>query len=112
MRHLLRFLCALFVLNVASVASARVAIIQTTARLSDHSETSLQQAVKKTVATAVRGALAMELSQVALQGISQVDDETVAVQVLASDVDSEPGQSPERGQSTEPDSGSSEKREI
>ena len=112
MRHLLRFLCALFVLNVASVASARVAVIQTTARLSDHSETSLRQAVKEAVATAVRGALAMGLSQVALQGISQVDDETVAVQVLASDVDPERGQSQERGQSTESDDASSDKQEI
>jgi len=112
MRLLCRFLCALCVLSVASVASARVAVIQTTARLSDHSETSLRQAVKEAVATAVRGALAMGLSQVALQGISQVDDETVAVQVLASDVDPERGQSQERGQSTESDDASSDKQEI
>jgi hypothetical protein len=109
MRHLSRLLAALLVLGLTSTASARVAVIQTTAQVSDHSENGLRQAVKDAVATAVRGALAMGLSQVALKGVTQLDAETVAVQVVASDTDAERDESPG---SPDADAPSTDKQEL
>src|SRR5438093_13312048 len=70
-------------LALATPAFARVAMIQTTARLADHSDDGVRAAVRDAVETAVRGARAMGLSHVALQDGSRLDDETVAIRLVA-----------------------------
>ncbi len=88
MRYWCRVLCvAAVVLGMASSALARVAVIETTARLSDHSDVAFRAAIKEAVETAVRGAVAMGLSHVALRDVSQLDEDTVAVQILVSDAE-------------------------
>jgi len=59
----------------------------TTARLADHSDDGVRAAVRDAVETAVRGARAMGLSHVALQDVSRLDDETVAIRLVASDAE-------------------------
>lgn len=79
---------------------ARVAAIETTAPLQDHSEASIKAAIKVAAATAVRGALAMGLPRIQfLQALVHTD--MVSVQILATDteaggerVEPEPGRGP------------------
>jgi hypothetical protein len=72
--------------SVASPAWRRVATIETTAPLQDHAEQSIKTAFKEAVETAVRGAVAMGLSWVKL-GRTQVLENMVTVQILATDTD-------------------------
>ncbi len=96
-----RVLCvAAVVLALTSSALARVAVIETTARLSDGSDVAFRAAVKEAVEIAVRGAVAMGLSHVALRDVSRLDEDTVAVQLLASDAEAE-----EEGGAASPETG-------
>lgn len=88
----------LLLLSVASWALARVAAIETTAPLQDHSEQSIEVAVAQAIQTAVRGAVAMGLPWVHLRRAWVIGD-TVAVQILATDT------GPEEEQSAEPEPG-------
>ena len=94
-------------LALATPAFARVAMIQTTARLADHSDDGVRAAVRDAVETAVRGARAMGLSHVALQDVSRLDDETVAIRLVASDAegDEPDGSQPDHPQPDRPQSG-------
>lgn len=83
----------------APPGSARVAAIEATAPLQDHSEASIKAAIKVAAATAVRGALAMGLPRIQfLQAFVHTD--MVSVQILATDTEA----GGERG-APEPDSG-------
>ncbi len=76
----------LLVLSVASPSLARMAAIETTAPLQDHSEQSIKTAVTEAVETAVRGAKAMGLRWIHLRGALVLAD-MVTVQILASDTE-------------------------
>jgi hypothetical protein len=76
----------LFVLSVGSPALARVATIQTTAPLQDHTQQSIQTALKDAVESAVKSAAAMRLSWVMLNQALVLGD-MVAVQIVATDKD-------------------------
>ncbi len=69
---------------VASPAIARVAAIETTAPLGDHSKTSIEDAVTQALRTAVRGAMAMGLPWVRIRQ-ALVFSDMVSVQIVASD---------------------------
>ena len=91
MRSIARPAIALLLLvSFASPAMARVAAIQTTAALRDHSEESITEALQNAFDDALRGAAAMGLPRV------QIDDAVVlpernlvAVRILAADSDGE-----------------------
>jgi hypothetical protein len=87
MRHTigLSMLLLAIVLALASPAAARVALIQTTAQVSDSSEPAVRAAVKEALEAAVRGALAMGLSRMRLEDLSLLTDGTVLIRVLATD---------------------------
>ena len=83
-------LALVMVVLLGSPAMARVAAIQTTAALRDHSEESITEALQKAFDDALRGAAAMGLPQV------QIDDavilperNSVAVRILAADSEGE-----------------------
>jgi hypothetical protein len=76
------------VVLVAPPGWARVATIETTAPLGDHSEASIKAAVTEAVQTALRGAVAMGLSRVHLNHALVLDD-AVVIQLLAADADEE-----------------------
>lgn len=76
----------LLVLSVTSPSLARMAAIETTAPLQDHSEQSIKAAVTEAVETAVRGALAMGLPWIHLRGALVLAD-MVTVQILATDME-------------------------
>ncbi len=83
MRYLGRLaLALLFVLLVASPGLARVAAIQTTAPLPDHSDQAIQAAVKEAVQAAVQVAVAIGLPWVHLREALVFNDK-VAVRILA-----------------------------
>jgi hypothetical protein len=74
------------VVLAASPSWARVATIQTTAPLGDHSVASIKAAVTEAVRTAIRGAAAMGLSRVRLNHALVLQD-AVVIQLLATDAD-------------------------
>lgn len=77
-------------LTLASSALARTAAIETTAPLADHSDASIEAAVKEAVAIAIRGALAMGFQWVQLHEAAVLDD-AVSIRILAGDAEeSEP----------------------
>ncbi|HEV8310090.1 MAG TPA: hypothetical protein VGW35_20705 [Methylomirabilota bacterium] len=97
MSSLIRFAVVLgLIFVVASPAIARVAAIETTAPLDDHSKTSIEEAVTQALRTAVRGAMAMGLPWVRVRQ-ALVFTDMVSVQILASD--SEPAEDEDAEQS-------------
>ncbi len=90
MRAFNRFAVALFfavmlvVLMSTSLVLAEMAMIETTATLNEQSNEGVKKAVATAVETAVRGAQAMGLSRVALNGV-RVLPRMVIVQILATD---------------------------
>jgi hypothetical protein len=89
-------LALLLAWSSAAPAFAGMAVIETAARLNEDSTEGVKVAVESAVETAVRGALAMGLSHIALNAVRVLPD-TVIVQIVATD----------RPESTESDSGSS-----
>jgi len=86
-------LALLLVLAVASAGLARVAVIEATAPLQDHSKPAIQAAIKEAIKTAMRGAVAMGLPWVQVRDAVVLKD-MVAIRVLATDAkppDKEPG---------------------
>jgi len=81
----------LLVLSLASPSLARVAAIQATAPLKDHSEQSVTTAVKEAVETAVRVAVAMGLPWVKVHR-ALLGEDAVSVEVLATEMDPEEGE--------------------
>ena len=79
----------LLVLGVASPCLARVAAIETTAPLLDHTELSVRAAVEEAVDTAVKGAAAMGLRWYKVSK-TLVLEHLVAVQIFATDRAPEP----------------------
>lgn len=85
MRAFSRFAVALLVVLMStSPVVAEMAMIETTATLNEHSNEGVKTAVVTAVETAVRGAQAMGLSRVAVNGV-RVLPRMVIVQVLATD---------------------------
>jgi hypothetical protein len=74
----------LLALALVTPALARVAAIETTAPLADHSEEGIKAAIKQAVVTAVRGAVAMGFQWVQVRQ-AVVFTDLVSVQILASD---------------------------
>ncbi len=74
----------LLALVLVTPALARVAAIETTAPLADHSAEAIKAAIKQAVLTAVRGAAAMGFEWVQVRR-AVVFTDLVSVQVLASD---------------------------
>jgi hypothetical protein len=86
-----RSLAALaLVMAVATPGLARVAAIRTAAPIADRSDAAVEAAFVEAVEAAVRGAVAMGLSRVALRDAAVVGD-AVLVEIVATDVDPEPG---------------------
>jgi hypothetical protein len=71
-----------------SPSLARVAIIETTAPLADHSAASIHSAFAEAVQAAERGAAAMGLSAVYVNHAAVVED-TLVIELFATDVDAE-----------------------
>jgi hypothetical protein len=82
----LGLLAMLGALALASPAGARVAAIETSASLDDHSEDAVMAAVRQAVVTAVRGAVAMGLPWIRLRDAAVTGDR-VTVLVVATDVE-------------------------
>jgi hypothetical protein len=68
---------------------AELAVIETSAPLTERSDTAIKDAVWKAVERAVRGAMAMGLPRVELRG-ARVFDDMVTVEIVATDSDDEP----------------------
>ncbi len=81
----------LLVLSLASPTLARVAAIQATASLKDHSEQSVTTAVKEAVERAVRVAVAMGLPWVKVHR-ALLREDAVSVEILATETDPEDGE--------------------
>lgn len=101
-------LAVALVLALATPTGAGVAVIETSAPLTDHSDESIKDAVWKAVERAIRGAMAMGLPQVELRG-AQVFEDIVTVEIVATDSETEaPGSKPPASKtapSVEPDPG-------
>jgi hypothetical protein len=82
----LGLLAMLGALALAWPAGARVAAIETSAPLDDHSEDAVMAAVRQAVVTAVRGAVAMGLPWIRLRDAAVTGDQ-VTVVVVATDVE-------------------------
>jgi hypothetical protein len=78
----------LLTLTLVTPALARVAAIETTAPLADHSDESIKEAIKQAVQVAVRGAAAMGFQWVRVRK-ALVFADLVSVQILASDSEPE-----------------------
>src|SRR5262245_9450221 len=97
--------CA-FLLSAANATPATaegIAVIETTAQLSEHSNEGVKTAVLTAVETAARGAKAMGFTQITVKGV-RVLSQIVVVQVVATDSSSGsmpdgPGQDDEAGPS-------------
>ncbi len=76
------------ILVAASPARARVAAIETSAPLTDHSEQAIQLALTEAVMNAVRGAMAMGLTWVRLRDATVLAD-AVTVLIVATDAEPE-----------------------
>ena len=81
----------LLALALVTPALARVAAIETTAPLADHSEEGIKTAIKQAVMTAVRGAVAMGFEWIQVRQ-AVVFTDLVSVQILASDQQPESGE--------------------
>jgi hypothetical protein len=96
-RWTIRSLAALaLVMAVGTPALARVAAIRTAAPIADSSDAAVEAAFVEAVEAAVRGAVAMGLSRVALRDAVVLQD-AVLVEIVATDADVAPG---EEGAST------------
>lgn len=95
MKFIVRLAIALLlVLSVASPGLARMAVIETTAALENHSEQSVNAAFKEAAQTAVLGAVAMGFAWVqVLQAFVRGD--TLAVRILATDTEPDGDDAPE-----------------
>ena len=86
MRHLWGLVLALALVALpTSSAFARVAVIGTTARLTEDSERGMQTAVLEAMRLALQGAKGMGLPHVTVQHVTLLDAETVVVELVASD---------------------------
>jgi hypothetical protein len=74
------------ILVAASPAPARVAAIETSAPLADHSEEAIRSALTDAVVNAVKGAVAMGLTWVRLRNAAVLDD-AVTVLIVATDTE-------------------------
>lgn len=92
-RALCWLLTPFLVLSVAAPAAARIAAIETTAPLEDHSKASIESAIKQALQTAVRGAMAMGLPWVQVDQ-AVVFADAVIVKILASDSRFEDSETP------------------
>ena len=90
-------LSVLVVLTLALPAFARIAAIETSAPLSDHSDEAIEAALTQAVVVAVRGAVAMGLPWVRVRQAVVVED-VVTVQIVATDTE------PDDEEMAEPDS--------
>jgi hypothetical protein len=79
-------LALILVGTVALPSFAQVAVITTTAPLADHSEVTVDAAVKLAIQTAARGAVAMGLPHLRLHRALILQD-AVMVEVVAADAD-------------------------
>ncbi len=95
-------LAALLIVAPASPSAATVAAIATTAPLEDHQDQSVNAAFRAALKAAVVGATAMGLPWVRISRAIVLDD-AVAVQILATDENLEPGTGEE---APDPDNGS------
>ena len=96
MRTLVVALTLLLVVSVASPGLARMAMIETTVAIENHSEQSVKIAIMAAVEAAARGAIAMGLPWIQLRRAFVLDD-AVLIQVFASDPKREGGEEePER----------------
>ena len=80
----LRCVLLLLVLAAPLPAWARVVTIQTSAPLSDHSDQEIERALKGALDSCVRGATAMGLSYIRLDGASVLTDKVI-VRMVATD---------------------------
>lgn len=83
-------LALLLIVGAAAPSHAMVATIATTTPLEDHQEQSVNAALRAAVRTVVAGAAAMGLPWVQISRVLVLDD-SVAVQILATDENLEPG---------------------
>src|SRR5215475_10725609 len=79
--------------NATPVTAEGMAVIETTAQLSEHSNEGVKTAVLTAVETAARGAKAMGFTQITVKGV-RVLSQMVVVQVVATDSSS--GAMPDR----------------
>ena len=87
-------LSLLFSLLVTTPSWAVVAAIETSAPLNDHSQESIETALKEAIRTAVKGAVAMGLPWVQVNQ-AVVFSDAVLVKVLASDTEIEDDDTPD-----------------
>ena len=90
--------------SASPVVAEGMAVIETAAQLSEHSNEAVKQAVLTAVETAARGAKAMGFSQITVKGV-RVLPQMVVVQVIATDSSS--GSVPSDQDQDDEDTGSS-----
>ena len=78
------FAFLLSIANATPVTAEGMAVIETTAQLSEHSNEGVKMAVLTAVETAARGAKAMGFTQITVKGV-RVLSQMVVVQVVATD---------------------------
>ncbi|MGH7263603.1 MAG: hypothetical protein ACREMB_01960 [Candidatus Rokuibacteriota bacterium] len=93
-------LTLIIVLSLAAPAAARIAAIETTAPLDDHSQESIESAIRQALQSAVRGAVAMGLPWVQVDQ-AVVFADAVIVKILASDSRFEDDDTPDEDVSPE-----------
>lgn len=92
------------VLMGPSPGATELAVIETSAPLTEQTDEAIKDAVWKAVKRAVRGAMAMGLPRVELRG-ARVFDDMVTIEIVATDSETEPAESkkpaPSRGTQTD-----------
>lgn len=96
MRTLVLALTLLLVVSVPSPGLARMAMIETTVALENHSEQSVKTAITAAVEAAARGAIAMGLPWIHLRRAFVLDD-AVLIHIFASDTKREGGEAEPEG---------------
>ncbi|PYM92058.1 MAG: hypothetical protein DME04_17120 [Candidatus Rokuibacteriota bacterium] len=91
MRMVVWLATVLMLLTVASPAWARVVRMETTVALEDRSEPSVKQALREAFEISVRGALAMGLSRMRVDGARVLPD-AVILAMVATDEDDDAGE--------------------
>ena len=91
MRMIVWLATGLMLLAAASPARARVVRMETTVALGDRSEPSVKQALREAFEISVRGALAMGLSRMRVDGARVLPD-AVILAMVATDEDDDAGE--------------------
>jgi len=86
---------SLVLLVLASPVSARVVRFETTVALENQSELAIKQALREAFETSVRGALAMGLSRVRVDGARVLPDAVVLAMVATDEDDAEEESAPD-----------------